>query len=65
MAQANRDFDRLTEGLTVKEHGGGIRSAQLSDGSTISVRPSSGQGSPTIQINPANGDNPIKIRYGQ
>lgn len=61
-SQANDDFDEATKGLPVKDQGGGIRSATLSDGSTISVRPQSSQGSPTIQINPPTGK-PIKVRY--
>jgi hypothetical protein len=60
--QANKDFDKLTKGLPVKNHGGGIRSATLRDGSKISVRPSSSGGSPSIQINPPKG-RVVKVRY--
>jgi hypothetical protein len=62
-AQANSDFDALTQGQPVTDYGNGIRPSQLPDGSSISVRPMSGQGSPTIQVNPTSGGNPIKIRY--
>jgi hypothetical protein len=62
-AQANSDFEALTQGQSVTSYPDGIRSSQLPDGSSISVRPASGQGSPTIQVNPAGGGNPIKIRY--
>lgn len=61
--QANKDFDELVDGLTVTDHGAGIRSATLPDGSTVSVRPGSSQGDPTIQINPPTGK-AIKVRYG-
>ncbi len=61
--QANKDFDSLVGGGAVKNHGGGVRSGTLPDGSTISVRPGSTQGSPTIQINPPS-EKPIKVRYG-
>jgi hypothetical protein len=59
---ANADFNGLTNGLPVASYPNGIRSVTLPNGSTVSVRPSSGQGSPTIQINPPTG-NPIKVRY--
>ena len=60
--QANEDFDAYTGGLTQKNYPGDIRSAELLDGATISVRPSSSGGDPTIQINPTSGPT-IKIRY--
>jgi RHS repeat-associated protein len=59
---ANDDFDLLTDGLPVKNHPGGIRTATLPDTSKITVRPNSGQGLPTLEINPPVG-NPIKVRY--
>jgi len=62
MPQAEQDFDDLTGGASITLPGG-IRTGTLPDGSTISVRPQSSQGDPTIQINPADGSNPIKIRY--
>lgn len=65
--EANADFDSLTKGVDVKDQGNGIRSATLSDGRTISVRPNSNQGSATIQISPAKG-NPgkkTKVRYDE
>jgi hypothetical protein len=60
--RANADFDALTRGAPVKDHGGGIRSSTLSDGSTVSVRPSSSGGQPTVQVNPPSG-RAIKVRY--
>ena len=62
LPQANSDFDALTKGRAVKNHPGGIRSSSFPDGSTVSVRPNSGQGAPTLQIDPVNG-NPVKVRY--
>jgi hypothetical protein len=62
MPQADSDFHDLTGGNSV-DQGNGVRSGTLPDGSTISVRPTSSQGEPTIQINPPDGSNPIKIRY--
>ncbi|MCA1614544.1 MAG: DUF4214 domain-containing protein [Acidobacteria bacterium] len=60
--RANKAFDQFVGKNPVKNQGGGIRSAKMPDGSTISVRPSSSGGQPTIQINPPSGK-PIKIRY--
>jgi len=51
-AQAIEDFDVGAGGRPITDHGGGIRSGTLEDGSTISVRPGSSHGSPTVQINP-------------
>ena len=59
---ANNSFDDAVGNAPIKNHGGGIRSSTLPDGSTISIRPGSTQGSPTIQINPPAGK-PIKIRF--
>jgi RHS repeat-associated protein len=59
---ANRDFDIIAGANPIKDHGNGIRSTSLLDGTTVSVRPSSGHGAPTVQVNPPSG-NPIKIRY--
>lgn len=60
--QANKEFNRLVGKLPVKNQGNGIRSATLPDGTTVSVRPGSSGGNPTIQINPPSGK-PIKVRY--
>jgi hypothetical protein len=62
VAAANRDFDALASGQPVKTYSGDIRSCTLADGTTVSVRPSSSTGAPTIQVNPPSG-NPVKIRY--
>ncbi len=59
---ANNAFDSAVGNAPIKNHGRGIRSATLPDGSTISIRPGSTQGSPTIQINPPTGK-PMKIRF--
>jgi RHS repeat-associated protein len=70
-SDANSDFDALTDGTEVKDQGGGIRSAKLPDGTTISVRPGSSQGNsasprpgsyPTVQINKP-GSRTAKVRY--
>ena len=63
--QAEADFDKLVKDLgdtTPKDHGNGIRSSTLPDGTSISVRPSSTSGEPTVQINPSKGKE-IKVRY--
>ncbi|HZF35837.1 MAG TPA: RHS repeat-associated core domain-containing protein [Candidatus Angelobacter sp.] len=61
--QANSDFDKIAgNNNPVKDHGNGIRSTELQDGTTVSVRPSSSEGSPTVQINRP-GEPPIKVRY--
>jgi fibro-slime domain-containing protein/RHS repeat-associated protein len=65
---ANEEFDKVLEELgvdksTVKDQGGGTRSAQLPDGSSISVRNKSRKGSPTIQVDPAGSKKHTKFRY--
>lgn len=60
---ANADFYVLAGDCKIREHGNSIRSVELTDGTTISVRPSSAGGFPTIQINNPAGKT-IKIRYG-
>ena len=60
--QANSDFDVVTADSTVKYQGNGIRSAELTSGGSISVRPQSTGGSPTVQLNQP-GQKPVKIRY--
>lgn len=65
---ANSTFDRLIGGARSKRGSGGIRSAQLPDGTRVSVRPSSeprrtgSGGPPTIQIDSPNGTT-IKLRF--
>lgn len=61
---ANKEFDKLTRGVKVKDQGHGIRSATLPDGTKVSVRPpeKSSGGTPTIQINREK-EKPVKIRY--
>jgi hypothetical protein len=62
--QADEDFDQVVKdlGVSEKSHGSGVRSAELPDGTSISVRRHSSDGRPTIQINRPSGK-PIKIRY--
>ncbi|HZF53549.1 MAG TPA: hypothetical protein VE093_33105 [Polyangiaceae bacterium] len=60
-AQANADFNGLSP-VSIASKGGGIRVGQLPDGRTVIVRPSSSQGSATLEIQ--GGAHPIKIRYG-
>jgi RsiW-degrading membrane proteinase PrsW (M82 family) len=62
--EANEDFDELAEGHEVTDQGNGVRSTRLPDGTTISVREHSSEGSPTIQINRP-GRKPVKVRYGR
>jgi len=61
-SQANTDFDALVGSQPVKSHPGGIRSAEFDGNITISVRPNSSGGMPTIQIN-VPGKAAIKVRY--
>jgi hypothetical protein len=65
ITDANQDFDKLTNKLRVsaKDRGNGIRTAELPDGSTIVVRPSSREGSATIQIDRPYTSRHIKVRY--
>lgn len=60
--QANKDFENAAGDLPIKDHGGGIRSVELPGGTSISVRPDSTVGVPTIQITPPKGKQ-TKIRY--
>jgi hypothetical protein len=60
--QANKDFDAMTRGAKVENRGGGLRTAELPDGSKLIVRPSSSGGQPTLEIQPVSGKT-IKIRY--
>jgi hypothetical protein len=62
---ANREFDELTKGLPVKDQGDGIRSATLSDGTKVTVRPHSTKkkgDQPTLEIQPTKGKR-IEKRY--
>lgn len=60
--QANADFDALTQGVNVIERGGGLRTATLSNGTKINVRPFSSGKSPTLEIDTP-GNPALKIRY--
>jgi hypothetical protein len=60
--QPNADFDELTQGVKVTDQGEGIRSATLSNGTKVSVRPSSSGGQPTLTVR-TSGNLPIKVRY--
>lgn len=60
--QANKDFDALTRGGKIQERGGGLRTAEMPDGSKVIVRPNSSGGQPTLEIQPLSGKT-IKIRY--
>jgi RHS repeat-associated protein len=60
--QAQKDFDRIAGSNAVKDQGNGVRSTELPDGTTVSVRPHSTEGSPTIQITPTIGRD-VKVRY--
>ncbi len=63
--EANRDFDELTGklGATVKDRGGGTRTAELPDRSTTVIRSKSREHVPTIQIDRPGVRRHIKIRY--
>jgi Domain of unknown function (DUF4280) len=60
-AQANKDFDGLSP-KNVKDHGNGLRTGELEDGTKVSVRRSGREGKPTLQIEPHKGKR-VKVRY--
>ena len=60
--QASLDFDRLTHGVTVVTRNSGLRTATLSNGTKINVRPFSSGQLPTLEIDTP-GNIVIKIRY--
>lgn len=62
MDQANSDFDLLTRGVHVVDQGGGLRTATLSNGTNVTVRPFSTGKFPTLDIRTP-GNLPIKVRY--
>jgi hypothetical protein len=62
IAQADADFDVIAGIHPVVDHSNGLRTCGLPDGTTVSVRPHSSAGPPTLQINPPSGT-PIKVRY--
>lgn len=62
MDQANKDFDAMTTGANVQDRGGGLRTAEMPDGSKVIVRPNSSGGQPTLEIQPLTGKT-TKIRY--
>jgi RHS repeat-associated protein len=61
-AQANKDFDALTQGANVVNRGNGLRTAQLPDGTKVNVRPFSSGNKVTLEIQPPSGK-VVKIRY--
>jgi hypothetical protein len=60
--QANADFDALTNGADVVDRGDGLRTATLSNGTEVNVRPFSSGKWPTLEIDTPGGP-AIKIRY--
>lgn len=60
--QANKDFDAMTRGGQMQDRGGGLRTAEMPDGTKLNVRPNSSGGQPTLEIQPPTGK-PVKIRY--
>lgn len=60
--QANEDFDNLVGNNAVKDRGGGLRTAELPSGTKVNVRPFSSGNTPTLEIQPPQGQT-IKIRY--
>jgi RHS repeat-associated protein len=60
--RASADFEKLTEGVSVVDRGGGLRTATLSNGTRVTVRPFSSGDVPTLEV--ATPGNPVvKIRY--
>lgn len=62
-AQAEQDFNRVTEGLEVKEYPNGVKVAELPDGSSVTLRGSS-DGRETVSIQ-QRGSAPTKYRYNE
>lgn len=60
--QARADFDALARGVQVIDRGGGLRTATLSNGTKINVRPFSSGRKPTLEIDTV-GNPVIKVRY--
>lgn len=60
--QANHDFDALTRGVRVVERGDNLRTATLSNGTKVNVRPFSSGKSPTLEVDTP-GNPLLKIRY--
>lgn len=60
--QAGADFDELARGVDVVNRGGGPRTATLSNGTKINVRPFSSGRRPTLEIDTP-GNPVIKVRY--
>jgi hypothetical protein len=61
-SQANSDFDALTQGVDVVDPGGGLRTATLSNGTEVNVRPFSSGDQITVEIQTP-GNPRLKIRY--
>ncbi|PJO76997.1 septum formation inhibitor Maf [Neisseria sp. N177_16] len=63
--QAQNDFDslRLQNIRQINTQYGQGRIGTLPDGRTVTVRPGSSNGSPTLQINSKTSNKVIKIRY--
>jgi hypothetical protein len=63
-SQANADLDALAQGVGVIERGGGLRTATLSNGTKINVRPYSSGKVVTLEVDTP-GNPLLKIRYQQ
>ena len=57
--EANEKFDNTLKPKNVKDHGDGVRSGELDNGTRVTVRP---KNSPSIDINRP-GKKPIKVRF--
>ena len=67
MTQADKDFDSLNPNGTkdIETQYGPGRTGTLKDGKSVTVRPGSSDGRPTLEVrNPANRRG-IEIRYGK
>lgn len=60
--RANADFDRLVQGVEVTDRGSGVRTATLSNGTKVNVRPDSSGGFPTLEVSTPGNPN-LKVRY--
>lgn len=59
-----QDFDTLTRGVAITDRGGGLRTATLSDGTKVNVRPFSSGNDITLEVDTP-GNPSLKIRYTQ
>jgi RHS repeat-associated protein len=64
--EANEDFDASVDPETVQDRGNGVRTGQTSSGGNVTVRPTSDDGRPTVDVTTGRGRqrDTDKFRYG-